>query len=126
MPDHIHFELFVNERTEMPLGSMIAAFKSACSKKFYEDFPQSPLAQKKIPLSQGGFNDKIAFRAGAKDAFYNYITDNPRRYLVKKLCPDYFFHKLQINLSGIRFLLLMQGWFSEQASACPCNPSNHK
>lgn len=100
MPDHIHFELFVTERTEMPLGSMIAAFKSACSKQFYEDFPQSSLAQNRLPLFESGFNDKIAFRAGAKDAFYNYIIDNPRRYLVKKLCPDYFFHKLQINVNG--------------------------
>ena len=67
MPDHIHFELFVTERTEMPLGSMIAAFKSACSKQFYEDFPQSSLAQNRLPLFESGFNDKIAFRAGAKD-----------------------------------------------------------
>lgn len=100
MPDHIHFELFVTERTEMALGSMIAAFKSACSKKFYEKFPQSPLALSNLPLFESGFNDKIALRAGAKDAFYNYIADNPRRYLVKKLCPEYFFHKLQITVNG--------------------------
>lgn len=100
MPDHIHFELFVTERTEMPLGSMMAAFKSGCTKRFSEKFPRSAIAEAGLPLFESGFNDKIAFRAGAKDAFYNYIADNPRRYLVKKLCPEYFFHKLQINIEG--------------------------
>lgn len=100
MPDHLHFELFVTERTEMPLGSIIAAFKSGCTNKFHEEFPQSPLALEKLPLFESGFNDKIAFKAGAKDAFYEYISDNPRRYLVKKLCPEFFFHKLLINVKG--------------------------
>lgn len=102
MPDHIHFELFVTERTELALGSMIAAFKASCSKKFRDDFPQSLLAKSGLSLFESGFNDKIAFRAGAKDAFYNYIADNPRRYLVKKLCPEFFYHKLQIEINGRR------------------------
>ncbi len=98
MPDHIHFELFVSEMTADPLGSMIAVFKSQCSKKFWSEFPESIPAMGKIPIFLSGFNDKIAFRAGAKDAFYNYIADNPRRYLIKKLCPEYFFHKVMIEI----------------------------
>ena len=100
MPDHIHFEIFVTERTELPLGSMLASFKSACTNRYREEFPQSPVALTNLSLFEPGFNDKIAFRAGAKDAFYNYISDNPRRYLVKKLCPEFFFHKLQITTCG--------------------------
>ena len=100
MPDHLHFELFVTERTELTLGSMMAAFKSGCTNKFHEEFPQSQLALGKLPLFEKGFNDKIAFKAGAKDAFYEYISDNPRRYLVKKLYPEFFFHKLLINVKG--------------------------
>ena len=84
----------------MPLGSMIAAFKAACTKKYQQEFPESRLAKENLPLFEPGFNDKIAFRAGAKDAFYNYIADNPRRYLIKKLCPEYFFHKLMIEING--------------------------
>lgn len=93
MPDHIHFELFVTERTEIPLGSLIAVFKAACTKKFKVCFPESLLAKENLSLFESGFNDKIATRAAAKDAFYNYIADNPRRYLVKKLCPEYFFQE---------------------------------
>lgn len=87
MPDHLHFELFVKERTEQHLGSIIAAFKASCT------------AKANRALFEPGFNDKIAFRKGAKDAFYNYIADNPRRYLVRKLFPEYFFHRLLIKVN---------------------------
>lgn len=100
MPDHLHFELFVTERTRLPLGSMMGAFKAACTNRFHSAFPESQIAKEKIPLFEPGFNDKIASHTGAKDAFYNYIADNPRRYLIKKLCPEYFFHKLLIEING--------------------------
>lgn len=48
--------------------------------KIYQD----PSASKKTSMFQPGYNDKIAFRAGSKEAFFNYIADNPRRYLVRK------------------------------------------
>ncbi len=102
MPDHIHFELFVTEKTEEALGSMIAAFKSQCTKQYRLEFPDSDQALMKDPMFLAGFNDKIAFRAGAKDAFYNYIADNPRRYLVRKVCPEYFYHKVMIEIQGRR------------------------
>lgn len=100
MPDHIHFELFVTERTELTLGSMMAAFKASCTGKFRREFPYADFSIEKLPLFEKGFNDKIAFREGAKNAFYEYIADNPRRYLVKKLYPEYFFHKLIIEVNG--------------------------
>lgn len=102
MPDHLHFEIFIKEKTEIPLGTMMAAFKRNCALRFYDEFPRSPLTEQNLPLFQPGFNDKIAVRAGAKDAFYDYIADNPRRYLVKKLCPEYFFHRLQLEINGIK------------------------
>lgn len=100
MPDHLHIELFVTQRTETPLGSIIAAFKSNCTKQFWLRNPESSQTLAKEPMFLPGFNDKIAFKAGSKDAFYNYIADNPRRYLVKKCCPDYFYHKVMIEIEG--------------------------
>ncbi len=100
MPDHIHFELFVQEPTTEPLGSIIGGFKSQCSKQYWVKFPESIQALTKEPIFSSGFNDKIAMRAGAKDAFYNYIADNPRRYLIKKLCPEFFYHKIMIEVAG--------------------------
>ena len=101
MPDHLHFELFVMERTEPVLGSIIGRFKSMCSQRYWQRFPDTEIAHEKRPIFTQGFNDKIAFRAGAKDTFYNYIADNPRRYLVKKLYSHYFYHKMMIEIAGI-------------------------
>lgn len=98
MPDHIHLELFVTRQMDIPLGSVIAPFKSACTRLYWAKFPQSTLAIGSKSIFLAGFNDKIAHRAGAKDAFFNYILDNPRRYLVKKLYPEYFYHKLVIKI----------------------------
>ncbi|MBD5184371.1 MAG: hypothetical protein HDS97_05705 [Bacteroidales bacterium] len=103
MPDHIHFELFVTAPTEKPLGSMIAAFKSQCTKESWMKYSEPNSELGKESMFSPGFNDKIAFQAGAKDAFYNYIADNPRRYLVKKLCPEYFYHKIMIEIEGKRY-----------------------
>ncbi len=100
MPDHIHLEIFVTARTRRPLGSILAAFKSGCSAKYHENILHSAQCDDKTSMFQPGYNDKIAFRAGSKDAFFNYIADNPRRYLVRKFYPDYFYHKLQIDING--------------------------
>lgn len=102
MPDHLHFEIFIKEKTEISLGTIMASFKRNCALRFYDEFPRSPLAEQNLPLFQPGFNDKIAVRAGAKDAFYDYIADNPRRYLVKMLCPEYIFHHLLLEINGTR------------------------
>lgn len=102
MPDHLHFVVFVTERTEQPLGSMLAAFKAECSRTYKTRYPLSALATEDLPMFEPGFNDKIVFRAGAKEAFYNYVIDNPRRYLVKRLYPEYFFHKLVLAVGAKR------------------------
>ena len=97
MPDHIHFELFVQQPLPLHLGSILAGFKSNCSVAFHRMTGTDTNAPVQS-LFTPGFNDKIAFRAGAKEAFYNYISDNPRRYLIKKHYPEYFYHKLTIDI----------------------------
>ena len=99
MPDHIHFELFVQQPLQLHIGSILAEFKSNCSTSFR--YKTDTKTNKSVQsLFTPGFNDKIAFREGAKDAFYNYISDNPRRYLIKKHYPEYFYHKLMIDIEG--------------------------
>ena len=101
MPDHVHFVVFVEERIEVPLGALIAVFKKNCTQRLWAMLPE--LRGRKVPMFEDGFNDKIAFRAGAKDAFYAYVADNPRRYLIKKFYPDYFYHKVMIEVDGKRY-----------------------
>ncbi len=103
MPDHIHFEIYVRERLPQHLGSLIAIFKKNCSQEWLKYNSDKDSVNILPGVFEPGFNDKIAFREGAKDAFYNYIADNPRRYLIKKLTPEYFYHKVMIEIEGKRY-----------------------
>ena len=109
MPDHVHFEVYVRSRLERHLGFLIGRFKSNCSKRWWE-ITGIGSSTETPSLFQPGFNDKIAFKAGMKDAFYRYIDDNPRRYLVKKLLPEYFYHKTMIEIAGRRWGLYGNLW----------------
>lgn len=110
MPDHIHFQVYVKERLDFHLGSLIARFKADCSHRWWDVAGSMGMPSIITSVFKPGFNDKIVFKAGAKDAFYNYINDNPRRYLVKKLLPEYFFHKTMIEIDDKRWGLYGNLW----------------
>lgn len=46
--------------------------------------------KKNIPVFQDGYNDRIVFRRGMLDTFLNYVTDNPRRLLLRQMYPQFF------------------------------------
>ena len=120
MPDHIHLELFVTERTEWHLGQYIAAFTHSCKDalkgyldagtgpggtSFWTNLRQSMSAQKRSAIFREGYNDRIAYRAGAKDAFYRYIKDNPYRYVIRKMHPEFFGNTLDLKIGDKWFQL---------------------
>lgn len=113
MPDHIHLELFVTERTEWHLGQYIAAFTHSCNDAlksyleigtgpggtaFWTDLHRVTDALKRTAIFREGYNDRIAYRAGAKDAFYRYIKDNPYRYVIRKMHPEFFGNTLDLKI----------------------------
>lgn len=100
MPDHVHFEIRVKYRTEISLSSVVTAFKAFCTSAMRERMPQLDASRIGLPVFVKGFNDKIAFTPGAKDAFYKYVLDNPRRYMVRRYFPQYFFHNTALCLGG--------------------------
>ena len=106
MPDHIHFLIFVQERTLYHLGKYISAFKNAI--------------RKEIGLSafQTGFNDKILSVTRRLDDMFRYLKENPYRLAIKKANPDNFRRcdsiKIQGNLySGYGNLFLLKNPFRE-------------
>lgn len=120
MPDHIHLELFVTERTEWHLGQYIAAFTHSCNDAlksyleagtgpggtaFWTDLRIHIVAQKRTAIFKEGYNDRIAYRVGAKDAFYRYIKDNPYRYVIRKMHPEFFGNTLDLKI-GDKWLQL--------------------
>lgn len=65
---------------------------------FWTDLRIHIAAQKRTAIFREGYNDRIAYRAGAKDAFYRYIKDNPYRYVIRKMHPEFFGNTLDLKI----------------------------
>ena len=65
---------------------------------FWTDLRIHIAAQKRTAIFREGYNDRIAYRAGAKDAFYRYIKDNPYRYVIHKMHPEFFGNTLDLKI----------------------------
>lgn len=88
MPDHIHFLIFVKERTPYHLGKYISAFKNNLRLKVgYSIF-------------QTGFNDKILSLKRKLDDIYRYIRENPYRLAIKRANPENFRRCDNIKIQG--------------------------
>lgn len=88
MPDHMHFIIFVKERLDIGLGGVVKFFKGNCTKRLREVFPK--FEEMGISVFGSGYNDRIVYREGALDIMMNYVTDNPRRLLLRQMYPSYF------------------------------------
>lgn len=96
MPDHIHFLLYVCAPIPEHLGHYIGAFMRRCTQEYnaFRNDGQS------LSLFPNGYNDRIVWRSGQKQAIKDYICDNPRRYLIKKSHPDLFHRYLHLEING--------------------------
>lgn len=118
MPDHLHGIIFIKEKMPQHLGQVIKGFKIATNRVYKQVCSAAILSQPTVPnRKQGmlwsiGYNDGILDRRGQLDNWFNYLRDNPRRLLMKRLCPEFF--RVQRNIKvgefefsaiGNRFLL---------------------
>ncbi len=91
MPDHVHFVVFITERTPYHLGKIIGHFAGHCSRD-YNGATE--------PVFEEGYHDRILLRAGQLDALIAYVKDNPRRYLVRTHNPGLFKSRLVVAIDG--------------------------
>lgn len=117
MPDHFHGILFVREKLEKPLGTILNGFKIGCNKAFRELCPVEYAAAKQRQTQRAanrqdrhcgllfapGYNDKILLHAGQLDTWKRYLADNPRRLLVKRCHPEFFRVQRHIEWRGMSF-----------------------
>ena len=131
MPDHLHGILFVKEKMEKPLGMALRGFKQSCNRHYRELVLGIPLVpsvasvpsvalstqQTKRNSRRGedrthgllfarGYNDRLLLRAGQLDVWLNYLSDNPRRLLIKREHPDLFRVQRDITAAGFTFSAL--------------------
>ena len=102
MPDHIHFCLVV--KSELPTGlsramAVLMGLTSSLYKETCDSTNHSPFFQK-------GFTDSIAYTQNQFEIQKNYVRDNPRRLLIKRLHPDLFFKRWIISVNGITLMAL--------------------
>ena len=94
MPDHIHFVLDIQDRTEYHLGDLISIFKHTIN-----DFAGLK------GVFEEGYHDRILRGSGQYDRMVNYVKDNPRRRLVKANLREYFGQPKLINLDGRDYII---------------------
>ena len=132
MPDHFHGILFVRKDMKKHLGDVLRSFKIGCNKGFrsfsslslgslslgslsYYDKALNKELDKALDkalnkeldrkhglLFERGYNDKILYGEGQLARWENYLRDNPRRLLVKRMNPDLFRVRRGINVAGMR------------------------
>lgn len=85
MPDHVHIALFVKEETEVYLGMIIAELKRNCSRE-YARLNNGNISYMFLP----GYYDTFLTAKGQLKSMLNYISDNPRRHLIRKTHQGWF------------------------------------
>lgn len=89
MPDHVHLALFVRKAGVCYLGAIISALKVDCSRRMKEKFNLE-----NILLFDPGYHDTILYGRNQLNNMLSYISDNPRRYLLRRTVPSWhlYFH----------------------------------
>ena len=90
MPDHFHGIIFVREEMDISVGDVVRGFMVGCTKA-YNTLLQKPNDGKPLkPLWEKGYHDRILWHAGQLQNMINYVKDNPRRLMVKRMYSDCF------------------------------------
>lgn len=91
MPDHIHFLIFIKDRTPYHLGRYISAFKNEIR------------LEVGMSVFQTGFNDKILSVTRKLNDIFRYIRENPLRLAIMKANSDNFKRCDSIRINGMLY-----------------------
>ncbi len=98
MPDHIH--MCVHVRSYLPNGLSIAmsGLKGKVSSLRHAALPERFRQEGMVSVFEKGFNDRIAYNDEHWGRQIIYVRDNPRRYLIKRLFPDYMYRRWSLKI----------------------------
>lgn len=94
MPDHVHFELFVERDLPYPVGQYIGELKGSCTTAWRERTGRDGT------FFSPGFHDRIVTHHGQAAILRKYIADNPRRLWIKRHNPNLFMRRHRLSISG--------------------------
>ncbi len=83
MPDHIHFVIFVKEKTSWHLGDIVNHLKSVCTRNYngYDSRRGEGADETLVSMFEDGYHDRILRRKNQLKRMLKYVSDNPRRSL---------------------------------------------
>lgn len=90
MPDHIHFLFEVTQPLKRHIGHEMGAIEGACKRALLSLFPNLKSATAGASIFRQKPHDRIIFDRQQLNTEKQYISDNPRRLLIKRLYPDLF------------------------------------
>ena len=121
MPDHFHGVIFIEEKMDVGLGKVIQGFKSGCTRdwrkingveKLTTDVDASHLSINRRlehyatlpriarPLFDPDYDDTILYKRGQLQHIIDYVRDNPRRAIYRKLYPQFFRNVQTLEING--------------------------
>ena len=109
MPDHLHLIVRINQPLPQGkhLGVVIGAFKGGISRAWWQlsrtTVSATSVAESRPPLFEPNYNDHILMRDGQLDNWKHYLSDNPRRLVMRREFPDLFQRSLCITIAGVRY-----------------------
>lgn len=98
MPDHIHLCLYVNAYLPNGLSLAVSSLKGMVSRMRHAALPEHIRPGEIEKVFTKGFNDRIARTLEQWERQKHYVRDNPRRYLFKKIYPDYLLRRWIITI----------------------------
>lgn len=105
MPEHIHFVIFVRATGPYHLGNIISHFKAQCTRRLagYQTVRSSGYDEKLPPVFEHGYHDRILLKEGQLPRLLHYVSDNPRRRLLRMANPGFHTRSMIASNDGLRY-----------------------
>lgn len=101
MPDHVHVCVFVHSYLKPGLSRAVSNLMGKATRLRHDSLPEEIRPKEMVSFFSKGYNDRIAFTNEQWMRQLDYVADNPRRYLIKKIFPEYY-RNVWIVTSGER------------------------
>ena len=93
MPEHVHFVIFITSGSEFHLGEIISHFKATCTRRYSEYkgglTPPAKGEGEMLSVFEEGYHDRILLKSNQLEKMLRYVSDNPRRRLLRMLNPTF-------------------------------------
>ena len=105
MPEHVHFAIFIKEAGICHLGDIVRKFKADCTREISGFMsPRNANWENRLQsVFEDGYHDRILLKEGQLGKMLNYVSDNPRRRLLRMMNPNFNVRHHIVDDTGIEY-----------------------